>query len=59
MLDLLIRNASRPDGRTAMSVGVQAGRIVAVEPGWTAPAHETIDAVGRLALRISRSSITE
>ncbi len=44
MLDLLIYNATLPDGRSGMSVAVQAGRIAAVEPGLQAPAHETLDA---------------
>ncbi|MDP2451590.1 MAG: amidohydrolase family protein [Polaromonas sp.] len=48
MLDLLIKNASLPDGRTQMSVAVQDGRITAVEPGLDAPAHETVDAGGHL-----------
>ncbi|HMA09484.1 MAG TPA: amidohydrolase family protein [Ramlibacter sp.] len=48
MLDLLITNASLPDGRTGMSVAVQAGRIVEVTPGLCAPAHETVDAGGYL-----------
>lgn len=51
MLDLLIFNATLPDGRTNMSITVQDGRIVAVEPGVTpatAPAAETIDAGGLL-----------
>ena len=48
MLDLLINNASLPDGRTGMSVAVQAGRIAEVAPGPDAPAHEVIDAQGFL-----------
>jgi cytosine/creatinine deaminase len=48
MLDLLITNASLPDGRTGMSLAVQAGRIVEVTPGLQAPAHEIIDATGHL-----------
>ncbi|NDP62372.1 amidohydrolase family protein [Polaromonas sp.] len=48
MLDLLVNNASLPDGRTGMSVAVQAGRITEVSPGLDAPAHETIDAAGYL-----------
>jgi cytosine/creatinine deaminase len=48
MLDLLIHNAALPDGRTDMSVAVQAGRITAVEPGLQAPSHETLDAGGLL-----------
>jgi len=48
MLDLLITNATLPDGRTGMSVAVQDGRITEVGQGLQAPAHETIDAVGYL-----------
>ena len=48
MLDLLIHNATLPDGRTDMSVAVQAGRIVEVTPGLQAPAAETLDAEGLL-----------
>ncbi|MDB5872202.1 MAG: N-isopropylammelide isopropylaminohydrolase [Ramlibacter sp.] len=48
MLDLLITNATLPDGRTGMSVAVQAGRIAEVTAGLTAPAAETIDAGGQL-----------
>jgi cytosine deaminase len=48
MLDLLIHNASLPDGRTNMSVAVRAGRIVEVTAGLMAPAHETLDAQGQL-----------
>ncbi|MBL0090120.1 MAG: amidohydrolase family protein [Ideonella sp.] len=48
MLDLLIANASLPDGRRDMSVAVQAGRIVEVQAGLQAPARELIDAQGLL-----------
>ena len=48
MLDLLIHNASLPDGRRQMSVAVQAGRITEVTAGLLAPAHETVDAQGQL-----------
>jgi cytosine/creatinine deaminase len=48
MLDLLITQASLPDGRTNMSVGVQDGKIVEVTPGLAAPARETVNASGRL-----------
>ncbi len=48
MLDLLIHNATLPDGRTNMSVAVQAGRITEVTQGLQAPAHEVIDAQGML-----------
>jgi cytosine/creatinine deaminase len=48
MLDLLITNATLPDGRSGMSVAVRNGKIVEVKPGLTAPAGETIDAGGQL-----------
>ena len=48
MLDLLIRNATLPDGRTGMSVAVQNGTITEVSAGLQAPAHETLDAGGLL-----------
>ena len=46
--DLLVRNASLPDGRTGQDVGVTGGVIVAVAPGLPAEADEVIDATGRL-----------
>ena len=48
MLDLLIHNATLPDGRTGMSVAVQNGTITEVSAGLQAPAHETLDAGGLL-----------
>jgi cytosine deaminase len=48
MLDLLITNATLPDGRTNMSVAVQSGRIEEVTAGLNAPAHQAIDARGYL-----------
>lgn len=48
MLDLLITNATLPDGRTDMSVAVQGGRITEVTPGLRTPANETVDAGGYL-----------
>jgi len=48
MLDLLIHNATLPDGRTSMSVAVRDGRIAEVTEGLSAPAHETVDAGGLL-----------
>jgi cytosine/creatinine deaminase len=48
MLDLLVTNATLPDGRTGMSIAVQSGRIAEVTPGLVAPAHETVDAAGQL-----------
>ena len=48
MLDLLIRNATLPDGRSGMSIAVQDGRITEVAPGLDAPAAEKLDAGGLL-----------
>ena len=48
MLDLLVKNAALPDGRTSMSVAVQGGLIVEVAPGLDAPAHEVVNAQGLL-----------
>ncbi len=48
MLDLLIQNASLPDGRSGMSVAVQNGNIVEVAAGLSAPAQQTLDAQGQL-----------
>jgi cytosine/creatinine deaminase len=48
MLDLLIHNATLPDGRTNASVAVQSGKIVEVSLGLQAPARETLDAQGQL-----------
>jgi cytosine deaminase len=48
MFDLLITNATLPDGRTGISIAVQNGKITAVEAGLQAPAHETINANGYL-----------
>lgn len=51
MLDLLIHNATLPDGRTHMGVAVQHGRIVDVSASLSpeqAPAAEVVDAQGQL-----------
>ena len=48
MLDLLIHNATLPDGRRPMAIAVQDGRIVELAPVIDAPARETIDAQGLL-----------
>ncbi|MEO7401660.1 MAG: amidohydrolase family protein [Polaromonas sp.] len=48
MLDLLVKNATLPDGRANMSVAVRGGQIVEVAPGLDAPAHKVIDARGFL-----------
>ncbi len=48
MLDLIVRNASLPDGRKGLDIAVQDGRIVAVMPAVDAEAAREIDAAGRL-----------
>ena len=48
MIDLLVTNATLPDGRSGMAVAVQDGRIVEVAPGLSVPAAEVVDAAGRL-----------
>jgi cytosine deaminase len=48
MLDLLLKNATLPDGRVGMSVAVRDGRIVELSAGLDAPAQQVIDAQGWL-----------
>jgi len=48
MADLLITNATLPDGRTGMDVLVAGGRIVNVSPRINAAAAEVVDAGGNL-----------
>ncbi len=48
MLDLLVHQATLPDGRQNMSIAVQNGRILEVTEGLAAPAHSTVDAGGLL-----------
>lgn len=48
MIDLLIQNATLPDGRTNMSVAVCDGKIAEVAVDLNAPAHQVIDAEGQL-----------
>jgi cytosine deaminase len=48
VLDLLIKNATLPDGRTEMGIAVDNGRISEVRAQLAAPAHDTIDADGQL-----------
>ncbi len=48
MLDLIIRNANLPDGRTGVDIAVANGLISDVAPGLDARAHKEIDADGRL-----------
>jgi cytosine deaminase len=48
MFDLKITNATLPDGRTNMGIGINGGRIAALEPNLGGEAGETIDAAGQL-----------
>jgi cytosine deaminase len=48
MFDLIITNATLPDGRTGQSIACAGGRIRALEPAIAAEARETIDAAGHL-----------
>jgi len=49
MLDLIIRNATLPDGRTGQDIGIQNGRIAAIQPQLATEATREIDAAGYLA----------
>ena len=49
MLDLIIRNANLPDGRTGIDIGIADGLIAEVAPALDARAQREIDAAGRLA----------
>jgi cytosine/creatinine deaminase len=46
--DLIVRNATLPDGRKEQDVAIAGGRIAAIEPAITAEAARTIDAGGYL-----------
>ena len=48
MLDLLIQNATLPDGRSNMSIAVRGEKIVEVSAGLDTPAREVMDAQGLL-----------
>ena len=48
MLDLLVKNANLPDGRSGMAIAVRGGKIVDVKAGLNVPARETLDAQGLL-----------
>jgi len=48
MIDLLIRNATLPDGRKNMDIAVTSGRIADVRPAIVAEAQIEIDAAGGL-----------
>ncbi|MDH3667486.1 MAG: amidohydrolase family protein [Paracoccaceae bacterium] len=48
MFDLLVKNATLPDGRSQIDIAVSGGTISAVERGITAEAGHVLDAKGRL-----------
>ncbi|MEM7429109.1 MAG: amidohydrolase family protein [Pseudomonadota bacterium] len=48
MVDLIVKNATLPDGRTGMDVACEDGLITAVETGIGAEAEVTVDAGGWL-----------
>ena len=48
-MDLIIRNANLPDGRTGIDIGIKDGKISALESSLSAKATEEIDAAGKLA----------
>lgn len=48
MLELIIRNAKLPDGRLDVDIGIDEGRIVAVQPALAASSVSTLDAAGQL-----------
>ncbi|MEM6463426.1 MAG: amidohydrolase family protein [Pseudomonadota bacterium] len=48
MLDLLIKNANLPDGRTGIDIAIADGRFDTIAPAIEAEAREVISATGRL-----------
>ena len=48
MFDLLVRNATLPDGRTGIDIACAGGKVSALEPHIAAEAGRVIDATGRL-----------
>src|SRR5580765_6587333 len=47
-MDFVIRNASLPDGRTGIDIGITDGRIEAVQPQLPAHGAQEFDAAGQL-----------
>ena len=48
-MDLIIRNANLPDGRTGFDIGIKDAKIAAIEATLPSKANEEIDASGYLA----------
>jgi cytosine deaminase len=44
MFELLVKNATLPDGRSGIDIACNKGEIVALENGISAEAQDTIDA---------------
>jgi cytosine/creatinine deaminase len=49
LMDLVIRHATLPDGRTDVDIGIEDGRFAAIQSNLPAQGAEEIDAAGRLA----------
>ena len=47
-IELVVRNATLPDGRTGQDIAVAAGRIAAIGPAFEGRGRREIDATGRL-----------
>ena len=47
-MDLIIRNANLPDGRTGFDIGIKDTKIIAIEKTLPSKANEEIDASGYL-----------
>ncbi|MEN9224193.1 MAG: amidohydrolase family protein [Thermostichus sp. HHBFW_bins_43] len=47
-MDLILRRANLPDGRRGLDIGIEAGRIVALEANLQATAAQELDVSGRL-----------
>ena len=47
-MDLILRGGNLPDGRKNVDIGIEAGRITAVEANLQASAPQEIDCAGRL-----------
>ena len=47
-MDLILRHANLPDGRRDIDIGIDAGRIAALQTGLAAKAAEELDVRGRL-----------
>ena len=46
--DLIVRNATLPDGRTGQDIAIRAGRIAAIGPALKEDAPRVLDAAGQV-----------